>query len=117
MYEPKSERYLEAPYRDISRPPISLWELRDAKRQLREESKTATNEELIFKTIDRMRALVDSEAAKTKSARAKQQRRKQWNAAPKVSLNKAAVKLPDKSLRPTVEIEEDFAPFVGIRES
>lgn len=117
MYEPKSERYLEAPYRDISRPPISLWELRDAKRQLREESKTATNEELIFKTIDRMRALVDSEAAKTKSTRAKQQRRKQWNAAPKVSLNKVAVKLPDKSLKPTAEIEEDFAPFDGIRES
>lgn len=124
MFDPESEKYIEIPYRDLSRPPISLWELKDAKRHLREESMSVTNEELIFKTIDQMRAIVASEAAKTKSARIKQQRRKQWDAAPKISLgndaSKAKKKAPKPEPVPESESEselEDFMPFDGIRES
>ncbi|HET7832641.1 MAG TPA: Mu transposase C-terminal domain-containing protein [Gallionella sp.] len=119
VFEPKSDKYIEAPYRDLSRAPISLWELKDAKRHLRAESKSVTNEELIFKTIDQMRALVESESAKTKAARTKRQRRKQWDAAPKISLERAtkasAGKTPHLSDQIT-ELEE-FTPFDGIRES
>lgn len=118
MFDPESEKYIEVPYRDLSRPSISLWELKDAKRQLREESISATNEELIFKTIDQMRALVASESAKTKSARNKQQRRKQWDAAPKISLEGDASKVKEKVRKPEPEPEpEVFTPFDGIRES
>lgn len=118
MFEPESDRYIEVPYRDLSRPPISLWELKDAKRQLREESMSVTNEELIFKTIDQMRAIVASEAAKTKSARIKQQRRKQWDSAQKISLDGEANKVKQKPRKSEPEPEvEDFTPFEGIRES
>lgn len=118
MYEPASERYIEIPYRDLSRPPISLWELKDAKRQLREESLSVTNEELIFKTVDRMRALVAEESAKTKSARVKAQKQKQWKSAPKISLKsdeaKTQKKVPKSEPTPG---QEEFMPFNGIRES
>lgn len=118
MFEPKSDKYIEVPYRDLSRPPISLWELKDAKRRLRTESKSVTNEELIFKTIDQMRALVESEAMKTKAARTKRQRRKQWEAAPKISLGGPANVPRQKPSQPEPEVElEDFSPFDGIRES
>lgn len=118
MFEPESEKYIEVPYRDLSRPPISLWELKDAKRLLRKESMSTTNEELIFKTIDQMRALVDSESTKTKSARIKQQKRKQWESAPKISLEGEANKSKKKAAKPEPVPEvEDFTPPDGIRES
>jgi putative transposase len=119
MFEPESDKYIEVPYRDLSRPPISYWELKDAKKQLREESMSATNEELIFKTIDQMRDIVASESAKTKSARVKQQRRKQWDASSKVSLQNKEVKKPKNPApqpEPDDELDE-FTPFEGIRES
>ena len=119
MYEPESEKYIEVPYRDLSRPPVSIWELKDAKRLLREESMSVTNEELIFKTIDKMREIVASEAAKTKSARIKQQRRKQWESAPKIAMNSETNMAQKKpvSQPATVPEVEDFTPFDGIRES
>lgn len=118
MYEPKSGKYIEVPYRDLSRPPVSMWELKEAKRKLREESKAVTNEELIFRTIDKMRALVDSEAEKSKSARIKQQRQKQHKSAPKVTLDKP-VEIPRKAptLSEPESDEEEFIPIAGIRES
>lgn len=119
MYEPESEKYIEVPYRDLSRPAVSMWELKDAKKLLRTESMSVTNEELIFKTIDKMREIVASEAAKTKSARIKQQRRKQWESAEKVSINSDAGKVSKKitSQSNTAPEIEEFMPFDGIRES
>jgi putative transposase len=115
MFDPETDQYLEIPYRDISRPPVSLWEVKDAKRLMKEQSRASTNEELIFKTIDEMRQIVAHEAAKKKSARVKQQRRKQWESSTKISLNKE-VKKPNPAVTVEVEIEE-FLPFDGIRES
>lgn len=115
MFDPEIDRYLEVPYRDLSRSPVSLWEVKDAQRLMKEESRSSTNEELIFRTIDEMRQIVAEEAAKKKSARVKQQRRKQWEIAPKVKLNNDLVK-PSKST--LVESPaEDFFPFDDIRES
>lgn len=120
MYEPESTQYIEIPYRDLTRPAVSIWELKDAKRQLRAESMSVTNEELIFKTIDQMRELVASEAAKTKSARIKQQRRTQWESAPKINMNPPSIKpklqMPEPQSSPASE-SDDFTPFEGIRES
>lgn len=118
MFEPESDKYIEVPYRDLSRPPISYWELKDAKRQLREESMSVTNEELIFKTIDQMRDIVASESAKTKSARVKQQKRKQWEAASKASIQHKAGKPKQTAPQPEPDDDmEEFNPFERIRES
>lgn len=117
-----SNNYIEVPYRDLKHPPISMWELKDAKRLLRDESKSATNETLIFNTIDRMRALIASESEKTKTARTKQQKQKQWDKSSKRSLTEEP-----KKPKPTVVIpvskgapdddHDDFTIFEDIRES
>lgn len=120
LFEPSSNNYIEVPYRDLTHTPISMWELRDAKKRLRSESKSATNETLIFNTIDRMRALVASESAKTKSARTKQQKRKQWDSATKVSLEGETKKVKPAIVKPVHAPEEDmddFTPYDDIRES
>lgn len=120
MFDADSNKYIEIPYRDISRPAISIWELREAKRVLREQSYSATNEELIFKSIDDMRAIVEEEAVKTKSARRKQQRRKQWASAPDIT--KKASSNAQKTIESKEMADHDadmdlFEPFDGIRES
>lgn len=117
MFDPKAEKYIEVPYRDLSRPPISLWELKEAKRQLKKESLATTNEELIFKTVDRMRQLVAEEAEKTKSARIKRQKQKQWNTASKVSLKNTDNAATDTHKSESILEPEVFTPFEGIREA
>ncbi|MBD9359937.1 Mu transposase C-terminal domain-containing protein [Methylomonas fluvii] len=118
MFDPKSEKYIEVPYRDLSRPPVSLWEIKESKRQLKKESMATTNEELIFKTIDRMRELVADEARKTKAARVKRQKQKQWNSA-----SEGAAENTKKDFKPVTDKPENitnsefFAPFEGIREA
>lgn len=117
MFEPKSGKYIEVPYRDLSRPPISLWELKESKRQLKKESIATTNEELIFKTIDRMRQLVAEEADKTKAARVKRQKRQQWNSASKVAAENTEKSNKKVNQLETIPETESFAPFEGIREA
>lgn len=118
IHEPDSGLYIMAPYRSIARPSISIWELRLAKKKLREESKSVTNEELIFKTIDKMREIVSEESRKSKTARRIQQRQKSWEKAQSsAAAQSAELKLPKRVPPPVVEVEMDFTPFEGIRES
>ncbi len=116
FYDDHAKLYIEVPFRDLTRPAVSLWEVKNAKRVLRAESKSATNETLIFKTIERMRKLVAEEAEHTKTARRVQQRQKQWEKS-----RKSGDKKPQagKPMQTSVPAEDDmlFQPFEGIRES
>jgi putative transposase len=121
FFDPESKQYIELAYRNLSRPSISLWELRLAKKQLREESASSTNEELIFRTIDRMRELVSSEAQKTKTARRMLQRRSGWcksrkPAAPKPA-NPTVATASSVQQSSAVEDDDDILPFDDIREA
>jgi putative transposase len=51
-------RWIEARYRDLRRPAISLWEYREAMRQLRDRGKREVNEAVIFETIAHQREIV-----------------------------------------------------------
>jgi putative transposase len=53
-----SGRWIEARYRDLRRPAISLWEYREAMRQLRDRGKREVNEAIIFETIAHQREIV-----------------------------------------------------------
>jgi putative transposase len=118
MYDPEPNKYIEVPYRDLTRPSVSLWEVKEAKRILRADSMTTTNEELIFKTIDQMRQLVEEESVKTKSARTKKQRQKQWAQAPKSTPNdKEKIKETKEEILDEDNEDEVFEPFKGTRES
>lgn len=116
LYDDEAKQYIEVPYRNLARPAISLWELKKAKILLKEQYTIATNEELIFKTIDKMREIVEQESDKTKSARRLRQRKKQWDAAPKIAKRKSLKDSPPMNEAASDEFD-DMTPFDNIREA
>ena len=62
------------PYRDLRRPPITLFEHRAAMAALRERGRRAVDEALIFATVEAQRALVAAAMTRTKAARKTAQR-------------------------------------------
>jgi putative transposase len=68
-------QYYDLTYRDLSRPSISLWEHRLALKRLREEGALHIDEAAIFRTIDKMRSIVDEATSATKVARRHRERR------------------------------------------
>ncbi|MBS0657263.1 MAG: DDE-type integrase/transposase/recombinase [Verrucomicrobia bacterium] len=74
FFDPQLMQHFELTYRDISRPVMSLWELREITRKLRAEGAKMINEEMIYAARERMRALTHKAIATTKGAlRAKEQ--------------------------------------------
>ena len=66
-----SGEFLDVPYRNLGRQPITLWEHRAACSQLRKAGRTAVDEELIFETVKQLRLLVTGAKAATLAARRK----------------------------------------------
>ena len=54
FFNPEQKQYSAITYRDPSRPPMSIWELREVTRELKNHGKSQVNEELIFDAYDRM---------------------------------------------------------------
>ena len=74
FYDPEVSRYYSIPYRNTARPPMSIWELREATKAT-QESGREVNEDLIFDALEKMR-LIEQEAVQTsKKARRKRQAR------------------------------------------
>jgi putative transposase len=76
FYDPQAQQYLRVPYRDTSRPSISVWELQKIRRRLQDEGRRSVDEQIIFDTWDRMRALEQQAKRTTKKMRRDQQRRR-----------------------------------------
>lgn len=68
-------RYYDIPYRDLGRPPVTLWEQRLALKRLREEGRSHVDESAIFRTIETMRKIADEAVRATKTIRRQQERR------------------------------------------
>ncbi|TCS72151.1 putative transposase [Sulfuritortus calidifontis] len=83
--DPESRIYSPVPYRDTTRPGISLWELNAALKRLAEDESVQPNEELIFEGIRKMREIERQAVDKTKAARRSMQRRKAWTGARKAA--------------------------------
>jgi putative transposase len=76
FFDPELKQYFEIPYRNTAHPPISVWELREARRRLKEEGQKAVNEDLIFDAYNRLRTLEAEAVQETKKARRAAQRRR-----------------------------------------
>ncbi len=77
FYHPDLRQYFEVPYRNLSNPPMSLWELKEVRRRLAEEGvEKIENETQIFDALLRMRQIVDSAKEKTRHARREYERQK-----------------------------------------
>jgi putative transposase len=68
-------QYYDLTYRNLRRPPISLWEHRLALKRLREEGRSHVDEAAIFHTIECMRAIAEAAVNSSKSARRQHERR------------------------------------------
>jgi putative transposase len=76
FYDPDLKQYFTIPYRNTAHPPISVWELREVRRRLKEEGRKAINEDLIFDAYNRLRALEGAARSETQRARRAAQRRR-----------------------------------------
>ncbi len=106
FYDPEVMEYYPIPYRDTSHPPISLWEMREMQRQVK-ESRKEVDERAIFEAYERMREVEVEAQGKTKAARRSEQRRKSGLGASKPAGKKTApVEAP-----PATPMLPDLKPF------
>jgi len=76
FWDPEAKEYFRVPYRDTAHPAISLWELKEIRRQLQQQGRESINEDLIFAAYARMREIADAARRTTKAARRDAQRRR-----------------------------------------
>jgi putative transposase len=110
VLDPLSNHYLEVPYKNLERPPISLHEHRLAIRRLKESARSHVDEDHIFRMIREMRELVDAAKKSTKSARRQQARRP-----PQIDA-KLTLAAPHVAALPAPEGEERIQRFAQIEE-
>jgi putative transposase len=77
FFDPDLKRYFPIPYRDMSLPAASIWEIRAAKKMARDTGMEKYRERDLFALIARQREIEASAATKTKAARRAEQQRKQ----------------------------------------
>jgi putative transposase len=112
-YDPRnlSRIYLEdregsfwpIPYSDLSRPPVSLWELRQAQHRLREHGRRALDEASIFEAIREQRHIIE-QAKKTSRARRKREKLAGLTRAERMNPEQAGTSEPEELK--SFEVEE-----------
>jgi putative transposase len=105
FFDPELQEHFAIPYRDRSHPAISLWEVREIRRRLKEQGRNSTNEDVLFRGYAEMRQIEDAAVNKTKQMRRNRERR---NARELLAIA-AAEKPPsgslwDEKLRPFEEV-------------
>lgn len=75
VLDPADDTYLEVPYRSLSRPSVSLWEHRLARRRIAARHRQAVTEDSLFAAIEEMRTIEREAARLTRSARRDRTRR------------------------------------------
>lgn len=116
FYDPELGKHFRVPYRDITKPAISLWELREIERFLAAQGKKAEHENTIFSALDEMRSIEESSVKLTKKARRNQERRRIHHSAAPVlpetkdvmaeDSNKPGSNFDRSKLKPFEEIED-----------
>lgn len=75
FWDPDLLQYCAVPYRDMSHPAMSIWELRDVRRRLEEEGRLAVDEASIFESYERLRVQRENAVQETKRTRRSRERR------------------------------------------
>jgi len=75
VLDAENNAYLEVPYRLLSRPAITLWEHKLARKRLRAQRRAAVDEASLFAAIDEMRAIEHEAETLTRTARRNRTRR------------------------------------------
>ena len=112
FYDPELNEFFAIPYRNTAHPAISVWELREAKRRLKEEGHQEIDEALIFAAYNRLKAIEQAALRETKAARRKAQRQRLHNATEGVV--KPAADTPSRV--PESDNGDDIEPFDELEE-
>lgn len=71
FWDPELKRYFDIPYRDLTHPQMTLWELKEVNRYLEQKGYENVDEALIFQAFEEMEAIKDEAIVLTKKARRK----------------------------------------------
>lgn len=93
--------YYDLSYRDLRRPPISLWEHRLALKRVREDGRAMVDEAAIFRTIEAMRTIADGAVLASKTARRQRERR------PRIISNERPDLLPHEEWDNSGDVQQD----------
>lgn len=77
FFDPDLEEYFKVPYRNMTSPPMTLWEYKATRKWMVDQGIKHVDERQIFESYDRRKALIREEVKKTKKARRELQREKQ----------------------------------------
>jgi len=98
--------YYDLGYRDLARPPISLWEHRLASKRLREDGRALVDEAAIFRAVEAMRNIADEAVRASKTARRQRERRPhQSSGAERETLPHEAQCEVDPAVQPAREVQ------------
>lgn len=76
FFDPEQKEYLTVPYRDSSRPAISLWELRESTKLLKSQGASVVDEAAIFEAYETMRHLEETAKTTTRKLRRSRERKR-----------------------------------------
>lgn len=112
FYDEVKNKYHEIPYYNLSHPPVSYWEIKEAKKKINSIGKSLVDEKTIFEGIIEMRQIQKDAAYKTKSARKSAQKLQEHEKVRKPS----AQKNPIKPLQNHVEDEAPVSAFDNLED-
>ena len=98
--------WVEARYRELRRPAISLWEYRAALRWLRERGRKEVNENIIFQTVVQQREIVAKAKVERASARLAQARQVLPMSPPQLVNRLTGIALRPGTTKPKLEAED-----------
>lgn len=85
FFDPSTKHYFVIPYRNTSLPPVSIWELREARKAAKAAGLKQVDERILFEYINKQREIQAQAATKTKAARRGDQRQRDHAKARKIT--------------------------------
>lgn len=110
--DPETKVYYPIPYRDLTHPRISVWDLNAALKRISEQPELQADEKTIFEGLEEMSRIAQGAAEKSKSVRRSMQRRANWK--------KGSAVIRETQSLPTKESSSwdvDVTPFDDIEEA
>lgn len=117
FYDPDMNAYITVPYRNSSRPAISLWELREIKRKLADsDSLKQANEDDIFEARIKMAKIVEDASKETKKVRRLKQKESIRARESIPQMAEANKSVEDIYFAESDDIDFDIKPFEDVEE-
>ena len=109
--DPETRRYFAVPYRDVTKPRMSVWDLNAILKRIAEQPDLQVDEDTIFDGLEDMQRIEKDAAEKSRTVRRAKQRRTDW------AKGAATSKPPSLEQTPAAKWEVDVQPFDDIEEA